>query len=205
LAYLPEQGARFGAAAAYCGHEEDTMSIQRQIALLRGINVGRAKRIAMADLRKVLGDLGFSGVRTLLNSGNAVFDCPQRHAGQSALRIEEALVLKLGVASRVTVLDANQLGEVVAGNPLLDVAADPAKLMVAVLSNPADRTRLEALAHQPWLPEAFALGPWCAYIWCADGVLASRAAAALGNLLGDAVTTRNWSTITKLHALAQET
>ncbi|QBE64507.1 DUF1697 domain-containing protein [Pseudoduganella lutea] len=181
------------------------MSTQRQIALLRGVNVGRAKRIAMADLRKVLGDLGFSGVRTLLNSGNAVFDCPAADAAQSALRIEEALVLKLGVPARVTVLDAHQLAEVVAANPLLDLASDPARLMVAVLSNPADRTRLEALAHQQWQPEAFALGQWAAYIWCSDGVLASRAAAAMGNLLGDAVTTRNWSTITKLHSLAMET
>ncbi len=177
---------------------------QRQVALLRGINVGRAKRIAMADLRQVLGELGFSGVRTLLNSGNAVFDCPAADAAQSAGRIEEALVLKLGVPARVTVLDARQLADVVAANPLLDVAPDPARLMVAVLSNPADRARLEALAHQQWHPEAFALGHWCAYLWCADGVLASRAAAALGKVLGDAVTTRNWSTITKLHALAME-
>ncbi|WP_338766808.1 DUF1697 domain-containing protein [Massilia sp. METH4] len=180
------------------------MSTQRQIALLRGVNVGRAKRIAMADLRKVLGDLGFTNVRTLLNSGNAVFDCAARDAALSAVRIEETLVLKLGVPARVTVLDAQQLAEVVAANPLVDVAADPARLMVAVLSNPAHRAKLEPLAHQQWQPEAFALGRWAAYIWCADGVLASRAAAAVGNLLGDAVTTRNWSTMSKLHALAME-
>ncbi len=158
----------------------------------------------MADLRKVLGDLGFSGVRTLLNSGNAVFDCQGDDAARSAERIEEALVLKLGVGARVTVLDAQQLAEVVAANPLLEQAVDPSRLLVAVLSNPADRVKLEPLAHQPWQPEAFALGQWAAYIWCVDGVLASRAAAAMGNLLGDAVTTRNWSTVTKLHALAME-
>ncbi|MBB3220752.1 DUF1697 domain-containing protein [Pseudoduganella umbonata] len=180
------------------------MSTQRQIALLRGVNVGRAKRIAMADLRTVLGDLGFSGVRTLLNSGNAVFDCPAADATRSAMRIEEALVLKLGVPARVTVLDAPQLADIVAANPLLDMATDPSRLMVAVLSNPADRSKLEALAHQQWQPEAFALGRWAAYLWCVDGVLASRVAAAMGNLLGDAVTTRNWSTMTKLHSLAME-
>lgn len=180
------------------------MSTTRQIALLRGINVGRAKRIAMADLRKVLADLGFGGVRTLLNSGNVVFDCAARDAALSATRIEEALVLKLGVGSRVTVLDAHQLDEVVQDNGLRDMATDPSRLLVAILSNPADRHRLEPLCHQPWQPEAFALGRWSAYLWCPDGVLASRAAAAMGNLLGDAVTTRNWSTITKLHALASD-
>jgi uncharacterized protein (DUF1697 family) len=180
------------------------MSLTRQIALLRGINVGRAKRVAMADLRKLLGDLGFTGVRTLLNSGNVVFDCSARQAAQSATRIEEAMVLKLGVAARVIVLDAAQLDEVVQDNVLREVADDPSRLVVAVLSNPADRSKLEALAHQEWKPEAFALGRWAAYLWCADGVLASRTAAAVGALLGDGVTTRNWSTITKLHALARE-
>ena len=43
------------------------------LALFRGINVGKARRIAMADLRALLEDLGFTQVKTLLNSGNAVF------------------------------------------------------------------------------------------------------------------------------------
>ena len=43
------------------------------IALLRGINVGKAKRIAMADLRALLEGLGHADVATLLNSGNVVF------------------------------------------------------------------------------------------------------------------------------------
>ena len=181
------------------------MGTTRQIALLRGVNVGRAKRIAMADLRKVLADLGFSGVRTLLNSGNVVFDCAARDAALSAARIEEALVLKLGVGSRVTVLDADRLEQVVQDNCLREQATDPSRLLVAILANPDDRSRLEPLCHQSWQPESFAVGRWAGYLWCPDGVLSSRAAAAMGKLLGDAVTTRNWSTITKLHALASET
>ncbi|HSD71146.1 MAG TPA: DUF1697 domain-containing protein, partial [Thermoanaerobaculia bacterium] len=43
---------------------------RRHVALIRGINVGRAKRVAMADLRALVGDLGYGDVRTLLNSGN---------------------------------------------------------------------------------------------------------------------------------------
>ena len=56
------------------------------VALLRGINVGTAKRIAMADLRGVMTGLGYSDVRTLLNSGNVVFTAPPRSgvSGRSA-------------------------------------------------------------------------------------------------------------------------
>ena len=43
---------------------------QRYVALVRGINVGRAKRVAMADLRSVVAGLGYTDVRTLLNSGS---------------------------------------------------------------------------------------------------------------------------------------
>ncbi len=45
----------------------------RQVALLRGINVGRANRVAMVDLRALFETMGYIDVRTLLNSGNVVF------------------------------------------------------------------------------------------------------------------------------------
>jgi uncharacterized protein (DUF1697 family) len=177
------------------------MSKQRLIALLRGINVGRAKRVAMADLRKLLEDLGYSNVRTVLNSGNVVFDAAVS-AEDDATRIEEALVLKLGVAARVTVLRAEQLAQVVRDNSLQAVASDHSRLLVAILNDPADLAKLVPLAEQSWQPEAFALGSWAAYVWCPAGILACRAAAAMGKVLGDGVTSRNWSTISKLHSLA---
>lgn len=176
------------------------MENSQQVALLRGINVGRAKRVAMADLRKLLGDLGFAQVRTVLNSGNVVYDGGKVTPADAAARIEEALVLKLGVAARVTVLSASQFAELIEQNPLAP-AADAARLLVLVLNNPADVQRLAPLLQQPWQPEALALGRWAAYAWCPDGVLASKVVAALGVLLGDGVTSRNWATMQKLHAL----
>ena len=58
----------------------------RHIALLRGINVGRAKRIAMADLRELLASMGYTDVRTLLNSGNVVFSEPRARPRPSRRR-----------------------------------------------------------------------------------------------------------------------
>jgi uncharacterized protein (DUF1697 family) len=173
----------------------------RQIALLRGINVGRAKRVAMADLRTLLTDLGYSDVTTLLNSGNVVFTAPNSTTSASAARIEAALAAELGVTSRVTVLDAAEMADVVAENALLEIADDPSRLLVVVPTNPADRRLLEPLLNQDWAPEALAVGTRAAYIWCAAGILASRLAATVGRVLGDAATTRNWATISKLHAL----
>lgn len=63
----------------------------RHVALIRGINVGRAKRVAMADLRALVEDLGYGDVRTLLNSGNVVFTSARRPPAKAAARIEEGL------------------------------------------------------------------------------------------------------------------
>jgi uncharacterized protein (DUF1697 family) len=172
-----------------------------QIALLRGINVGRAKRVAMADLRALVEGLGYGDVRTLLNSGNVVFTAPRAAAGTAASRIEEALAAKVGVSSKVIVLTSAELAEVVAENPLLLVADNPSRLMVAVLGNLPDRQKLEPLVKQKWGKEALALGKRVAYVWCPDGILASPLYAAVNRSLGDAVTARNWATVLKLQAL----
>ena len=174
------------------------------VALLRGINVGRAKRVAMADLRAVVEDLGFTGARTLLNSGNVVFAATATtlKRGDPATRIERALVARAGVAARVTVLVAAEVAAILAQNPLVrEARREPARFLVAVLRDPADRARLAALAREDWAPEAIALGPRCAYLWCPDGILDSRLVTALDRALKDGATSRNWATMEKLQAL----
>jgi uncharacterized protein (DUF1697 family) len=170
------------------------------IALLRGINVGKAKRVAMADLRALVEGLGCTDVRTLLNSGNVVL-ATSKAAGIAA-RIEKAMASKLGVTARVTAISADELAKIVRENPLGDVATDPSRLLVAFLADAKDRGKLVALAKQEWKPEAIAVGTRAAYLWMPDGVIASRVAKALDKSLGDAVTSRNWTTVLKLAALA---
>ena len=177
--------------------------IGRQVALLRGINVGRAKRVAMADLRALCESLGYRDVKTLLNSGNVVFTVPGTGRIDPATRIEKAMAERLGISARVTVISAREVATAVADNPLLEVAGDPSRLLVAVLNDPAHRQRLEPLARQDWAPEALAVGRRVAYLWCAEGILASPLAAAVNRALGDAATARNWSTMLKLKALAE--
>jgi uncharacterized protein (DUF1697 family) len=180
------------------------MQAAEHVALFRGINVGRAKRVAMADLAKLLVELGYANVRIVQNSGNVVFCCPSRTPAESEALIEEAMVLKLGVGATVTVLEAAHFRQIIEENVLAGIASDPARLMVAVLRKAIERRALEPLLQRDWAPEAFALGERAAYLWCPAGVLASQAAAAMGALLGDSVTSRNWATMRRLHALLDE-
>ena len=174
---------------------------RQRIALIRGINVGRAKRVAMADLRALVESLGYSDARTLLNSGNVVFTAPGTTRVDDAARIERAMPVKLGVAARVFVLTAAELAKIVADNPLLKIARDPSRLFITVLARATDRKHLQPLAREDWAPGVLALGVRVAYLWCPEGQLESRMALAVGRALGDAGTVRNWSTILKLQAL----
>jgi uncharacterized protein (DUF1697 family) len=180
------------------------MTSKRYIALLRGVNVGRAKRVAMADLRKLMADLGYSDVRSVLNSGNVVFSAARLSAAAAAAAIEEALVLKLGVAARVMVLGSDELATIIEQNPLLPAATDHSRLLTFILADPSLGETVEPLRARDWAPGALALGERAVYVWCPDGVLDSAAAAAVGKQLGDATTARNWSTLAKLQALCAD-
>lgn len=177
--------------------------MDRRVALIRGINVGKARRVAMAQLRELVQGLGYGDVRSVLNSGNLIFTAAGTTPTENAARIEEALASRTGISARVTVLSATELTTVVTNNPLLGVADKPSRLLVAFLADPSDRSRLGSLTEREWAPEALALGSRVAYLWCPDGVLASPLHRAVSRALGDAVTARNWSTVCRLDALGR--
>lgn len=177
--------------------------IGRKVAFLRGVNVGRAKRLAMADFRSLIEALGYTNVRTLLNSGNAVFDAPGVSDLEAARRIERALLERLDVRSRTTVLAAEAVARIVEGNPLGEQALEnPSRLLVAMLGSASEPEKLAVLAERDWSPDKLALAPSVAYLWLPQGILASPLSEAVARVLGEAVTMRNWGTISKLHALA---
>jgi uncharacterized protein (DUF1697 family) len=166
--------------------------VPRYVVLLRGINVGSAKRVAMADLRELLTDAGFADVRTHLNSGNVVL------SGTSApvRRIEKAITERTGLSVSCVVLTPSKLRAIIDGHPFADVATNGSRMMAHVLGGePAADKLAAALALDPDHSRA---GPGVIYQWCPDGLLN---APAVTEKLGVLVTARNWNTITKLNAL----
>jgi uncharacterized protein (DUF1697 family) len=174
------------------------------VALLRGINVGRAKRVPMGALRTLLVDLGYTSVATLLNSGNAVFQAaggtPARHASDIGAAIARELMVKVPVV----VKSANQLAGVVSENPLATAATDHSRLLVAFAQDAKALLSLAIIEAHVKPPERFALGKNAAYLLCPSGILESKAWEALLGKVGKSVTTRNWATVLRLRALASE-
>lgn len=174
------------------------------LALLRGINVSRYQRIAMADLRTLLTGLGYTGVSTYLQSGNALFGSEGTDPDALAAQIERAITAELGLTVRVLVRDRADLRRIVDANPLADVATDPAKLLVTFLSDRPDAAALRAVDPATYAPERLAVGEREVYVWYPDGVRNAKLnppffEKRLGK--GAAGTARNWNTVTKLLTL----
>ena len=88
------------------------------IALLRGINLGGRNKMAMADLRSVMTELGHGEVTTYIQSGNVVFTADEAaRATAMADEISAAIAAKLGVIAPVIVLSRHELVQILAANP----------------------------------------------------------------------------------------
>jgi uncharacterized protein (DUF1697 family) len=173
----------------------------RYVGLLRGVNVGAAKRLAMADLRAALESLGFDRVRTVLQSGNVVFDAD---AAPDARAIEDAIHATTGVRAPTVVLEGERLRAIAAANPLLDAVVDPSRALVHVLGAAVDAASVALPDARSIAPERIALGEGAVYQWCPDGISSSTVPPRFFTSLGVVVTARNLRTVDKLLALLDE-
>jgi uncharacterized protein (DUF1697 family) len=175
----------------------------RFVALLRGVNVGKAGRVAMADLRAFFGEQGLSEAATLLNSGNVVFR--GAHGDDSAAlaeRLGTALAERFGISPAVVVVSARELAAIVDENRLAQYAENPSRLVVGFVNDPSVLEAVRPLLNADWGDERVALGSRAVYSWHPHGITAGRLAQAVGRALGDSVTSRNWATAVKLRDLA---
>jgi uncharacterized protein (DUF1697 family) len=173
----------------------------RYAVLLRGINVGKAKRVGMADLRALLTEQGYGNVRTLLRSGNAVLDAEQG-ADELGPAISEAIARRFGFGVDVILRGHADLARVVAANPLREVATDGSKHVVAFMAHPPASPVEDALDGVDLGEDRYAVDGAEMFIWCPNGLRDSPLMTALGRMKGGPSTTvRNWNTVEKLHAL----
>jgi uncharacterized protein (DUF1697 family) len=177
----------------------------RYVALLRGINLGRERRVGMADLREALSDCGYSNVSTLGQSGNVVLSA-STPATSLPVELERAIASRLGIEASVVVRTPRQLAAVVKRNPLGDVASDPRLYLVHFLSARPNAAAVRSLASAAadLEPERFAAHGRELYSWHPAGQQRSKLAGLIASAPLDAVVTnRNWNTVTKVLALAR--
>jgi uncharacterized protein (DUF1697 family) len=176
----------------------------RQVVLLRGINLGSRNRIAMPELRDLLTEAGFDEVRTYVQSGNVVLASdlsPDRLAKECQGLIADRFGLEVPVVARTR----DELAEVVARDPLGDAAANPKRYQVTFLDAELGDETVGKLRAAVVESERLVVDGREVYAWHPAGAARSKLWALLaGRGLGVTATSRNWTTVTKLLAMADE-
>ncbi|EST34673.1 DUF1697 domain-containing protein [Streptomyces roseochromogenus] len=170
-------------------------------ALLRGINVGGSKKLPMADLRALLTGLGHTGVRTYLQSGQAVFTAGHGDEESLAAELTRAIEERFGFRVDVLVRDHAYMKAVAGACPFPAADLEPKQLHVTYFSAPVTPDRYADIDQAAHLPEEFRLGDRCLYLYAPDGLGRSKLAEALSRprlTKGLIATSRNWNTVVKL-------
>jgi uncharacterized protein (DUF1697 family) len=175
-----------------------------QILLLRGINLGPNKRIAMPELRALLTDAGFEDVQTYVQSGNVVLSS-ELSPDEVAERAQELIASRFGFEVDVIARTAGELAEVVRANPLADVADNPKRYQVSFCDGEPDGAAVEKIVAAAAPEERLVAIGRELYAWHPDGVGRSKMWNKLaGAGLGVRATARNWTTVTTLLEMAEK-
>ncbi len=174
------------------------------IALLRAINVGGTKKVAMSELRAFVETLSFADVRTLLQTGNLVFNGKTRSATSLERQLESEAQKRLNLDTDFFVRTAGELAAIIAKNPFPSEAKrDPSHLVVQFLKDAAAPAAVKALQAAITGPEIVRAKDKQLYVVYPAGIGRSKLTAKLiESKLGARATGRNWNTILKLAALA---
>jgi len=174
------------------------------LALLRGINVGGHKLVAMADLRDLLTHLGFEDARSVLQSGNLVFRSATRSGARLERLLETEAAKRLALQTDFFVRTAEEWQDVIARNSFhKEAAGDPGHLLVVFLKDAPGAKNAKALQAAITGPETVRVDGRQAYIYYPNGVGRSRLTNALIEAkLRTRATGRNWNTVARLGALA---
>jgi uncharacterized protein (DUF1697 family) len=155
----------------------------------------------MSDLREVMSELGFGGVRTLLQSGNIIFDSK---AAPDVAKLESAVAERTGVHARIMVLNADRFERIVADFPFSEVATDDSKALITFVDSMPSAASVARLSAEELAPEQLVLGKDAIYQWLPEGVLATKLPARFSKQFGENATARNLRTARKIVALLDD-
>jgi uncharacterized protein (DUF1697 family) len=174
------------------------------VALLRGINVGGARRIAMTDLRQALEGGGIPDAVTHLQTGNVVLSTDERSTASVERAVEDAIRAGLGLDVDVIARSARQLAKVLDSNPLLADGADTKPLAVGFLKRKPTAEAARALADADFGDDEFVLRGTELYLRYPTGQGRSKMTGAFfERALDTPLTVRNWTVVTRLAELAR--
>jgi uncharacterized protein (DUF1697 family) len=175
------------------------------VSLLRGVNVGGSSRFKTGALIALYESLGFTSVRTLLQSGNVLYKSRLRDRPLMARRIHQEIERQLDLKVDVLIRTLDELDRIVERGPVLSARADPSKLLVMFLADVPEAAAQASLVAWHKGKEMLELRGPEIYLYYPDGVGRSKlSAAVIENHLRTSGTARNWNTLNKLAEAGRE-
>ncbi|OGO28368.1 MAG: hypothetical protein A2136_07935 [Chloroflexi bacterium RBG_16_54_11] len=173
------------------------------ISMLRGINVAGQRKLHMQDLREIYEGLGFSSVRTYVQSGNVVFEAKVTKPNELVKPIETAIESSCGYPVKVFIRQPNELQRVLNENPFLSERnEDPRWLHVTFLYHSPAEEEWKKITAQAGIPDKFARGRDVIYLFCPNGYGTTKLSNSFfERKLGVPATTRNWNTVNALYKM----
>ena len=170
-------------------------------AMLRGINLGK-RQLKSAELKAVVEGMGYTDVKTILASGNVVFEAGDAAPEAIERDLHAALAKETGLKSEVFVRNRADLERLVEANPFPDEARErPSWLVVTFHREPVDRTAIARLAESYDGPERMMAVGREMFTDFPEGQGRSNLIPALAKAkLSQGNTGRNWNTVLKLLA-----
>lgn len=180
--------------------------MQTFVALMRGINVGSARKLPMADLRALCGRLGLERPQTYIQSGNLIVDTK---GDAPALRrlLEKELAARFGFAVDIIVRAAAEWEGYVAANPFAgDARAVPKMIHLYLTRDPLKAGAAKALEQRAQTGERIAVAGGALWIdYGANGVANSKLSPPLiDKACGSPATGRNWNSVLKISEMIDD-
>ena len=176
------------------------------VAMLRGVNLGAHNRIKMDALRDLCGSLDLLDVQTYVQSGNIVFRTKERNLSALAKKIRSGIEKKFGFSPEIILRSTSDLRNVIAKNPFAEMKdIEPGKLLVDFLSSEPSTDACKSVRAIKTDPEKLHIDGREMYIYFPNGAGRSKLSwPALEKILKTPGTARNWNSVTKLLAMAEE-
>ncbi len=173
------------------------------VALLHSIVLTAGRRVVMSDLRAMAENLGFSDVRTLVATGNLVFEADKRPVAEIEGQLEAGFVKAFGKHVDIIARDAATWMTLAAGNPFSD--GEGSEVVVRVMRKPLDPSAIEMLEKRKSGPERLAVVDGDLWIDFGGKASETRLLSALTTKRLGVGTLRNWNTVRGLVAVIKGT
>jgi uncharacterized protein (DUF1697 family) len=171
------------------------------VAFLRGVNVGGNAIINMKEFVSILENNQFDKVKSYINSGNIAFQS-SKSSKQLSGTIKKLILEQYGVSIELIIKTKEDLTSIISKSPYKKDESDYSKRLVAMLSEPINKSKESILLNDDKIKEAYYVDNDLIYIYYKDGVGKSKFSNSyIENKLKISSTSRNWNTLLKMREI----